>query len=69
MYDATNTKKDNTGMTDGQELDADDNDQISGINNDASQINEVVSSSRDANVSEGIMEVDQEGGTDCRPRD
>lgn len=52
-------------MTDGQELDADDNDQISGINNDASQINEVVSSNGDANVSKDVLEVDREGGVDC----
>lgn len=49
---------DNADMIDGQELDVDGNDQVSGIDNDTSQINEVVSSGDgDVNVSEGVREV------------
>lgn len=43
-------------------------DQFSGINDDASHgwINNVVSGSdEDPNVSEGIVEVDKEGGAEC----
>lgn len=69
VHDATNTKK-LTGMMDrdGDGNTALSSDQVSSINKDVSWIDEVVSSNRpgDVNVTEGVMEVDQEGGAECR---